>query len=103
MNKDATSYTFRHWTIRPDMLEALRDYVTYGRPLGWFLTKVLENNLVEALGAADDENLVTIPAFGAWLYNEAPSRCWGSAEKVAAWLAMHSAKRTEATQNGEQR
>jgi len=56
------------------------------RPVGDFLTAVLHNNLTEAVARADDENIKNLPAFVGYLYNEAPSLCWGSKERVAEWL-----------------
>ena len=82
-------YVYRDWIIRPDMLESLQAYVEKRRPVGDFLTAALENDLVRACSYADDDNLNNIPAFAAWLYNECPSRAWGSPEKVRAWLIPH--------------
>jgi hypothetical protein len=48
---------------------------------------VLENNLVEAFGRADETNAARMRDWATWLFNEAPSTCWGSPEKVQAWLA----------------
>jgi hypothetical protein len=52
---------------------------------GDFLTAVIENNLAEALGRADEDNRAAIFKIVSWWYNEAPSPCWGSPEKVKAW------------------
>jgi len=82
-------YVYRDWIIKPNMVEALQAYVEQGRPLGGFLTAVLENDLVRACGNADDDNVNNIPAFAAWLYNECPLSAWGSPEKVRAWLTAH--------------
>ena len=81
-----SSYRFRQWTIPARMMQALTRYVDDHCPVGDFLTAVLRNDLREACGRADEENLANLPAFVAYLYNEAPAACWGSAEKVAAWL-----------------
>lgn len=78
-------YTYRGFTLRSEMQEALDRYV--GRePVGNFLTAVLENNLQLAVGYADNDNLANLPAFVGYLYNELPADCWGSKEKMAAWL-----------------
>ncbi len=79
-------YTYRGYYIRPQMLAALLRYTEEHCKVGDFLTAVLENNLSEAVGRADDENLANLPAFVSYLYNEAPAPCWGSKEKVKAWL-----------------
>jgi hypothetical protein len=80
------AYSFRGMTIRPDMLAAIRRYVDDRIPPGDFLTAVICNDLKEACGRADDENMLVLPAYVAYFYNEAPSACWGSAQKMEAWL-----------------
>jgi len=79
-------YRFKEFYIPERMMRSIKAYI-YGRvPVGDFLTAVLENNLGEACHRADDENIKNLPAFVAYLYNNAPSTCWGSPEKVAEWL-----------------
>lgn len=70
------------------MRERARDYVERHQPVGHFLTAVLENNLVNAIGAADAENRAAIEDWALWLFNDIPSACWGSRAKVEAWLAL---------------
>ena len=43
--------------VRQDVIESINRFVTQGVPLGDFLTAVMENNLMEALGQADMGNL----------------------------------------------
>jgi len=81
-----TEYTFRGFTISEHMLYSLEQYIQYKQPVGDFLTAVLENNLSEAVAYADENNLKNLPAFVGYLYNEAPSHCWGSKERVKEWL-----------------
>ena len=52
---------------------------------------VLENNLTEALGRADDTNQRTIKEIVSFIYSCLPSNCWGSREKVEKWLAGEEA------------
>jgi hypothetical protein len=80
------TYFFREFRIRHDMLDAIRRYIDDRIPPGSFLTAVICNDLREAVGRADDDNLAHLPAFIGYFYNEAPSRCWGSEEKMQAWL-----------------
>lgn len=54
---------------------------------GHFLTAVLENDLFEAVGRADSENLEVLPHICAYVYNILPATCHGSKEKVQAYLA----------------
>ena len=80
------AYRFRGFEARTDMIEKLEEYVQHRVALGHFLTAVLENNLSEAVGRADEDNLKNLPAFVGYMYNEMPGGCWGSPEKVKAWL-----------------
>lgn len=81
-----TEYTFRGFTISEHMLYSLKQYIEHKQPVGDFLTAVLENDLSEAVARADENNLKNLPAFVGYLYNEAPSQCWGSKKKVEEWL-----------------
>lgn len=70
--------------------DPIRLYVETGRPCGGFLTAVMTNDLKGALGSADDQNLAALRDIVGWLYWEAPSPCWGSAEKHKLWKADHA-------------
>jgi hypothetical protein len=61
-------------------------YINHHTPVGSFLTAVLANDLREAVGRADSRNLPLLPLYVQYLYNEAPSACWGSLERVGQWL-----------------
>ena len=65
----------------------LANYVANHQSVGDFLTAVLENNLSGAVGRADEASWRGLGAVVSWLYNEPPSGCWGSPERVKAWLA----------------
>lgn len=69
-----------------DYKETLERYVQNKIPTGGFLKAVLENDLVEAFGQADDINKYRIGEIIKYIYNELPSLCWGSPEKVQNWL-----------------
>lgn len=69
------------------LVESLTLYIERGVPTGGFLNAVLCNDLREASGRADVFNKHRIFELVQWLYNEAPSPCWGSPENVEAWLA----------------
>lgn len=88
-----------YWLFDYDSLpniESLKRYVTEGVPVGGFLEAVISNDLKEACGRADDENIKVIPVYVSWLYNEAPSTCWGSKERYEAWLTIHHQLRERA-------
>ena len=76
------------------------EFVQYGQPLGDFLTAVLQNNLVEAIGRADEENQRDIVEIVGYLYWEIPSSCWGSPEKVAKWIAQGGLEGQKGVANG---
>ena len=62
-------------------------YVNYHIPTGDFLYAVLTNNLKESFARADDENIKNMFDIVKYCYNEIPSECWGSPEKVKNWLS----------------
>jgi len=84
MSEDA--YRFRDWYIPQRMISAIDRYVNQGIQPGHFLTGVICNDLKEAISRADDENMVNLPAYLGYFCNEVPSACWGSEEKMKAWL-----------------
>lgn len=61
-------------------------YVRKGVNPGHFLAAVLANNLMEAMGRADDESVGDLKAITMFIYNDVPSMCIGSKEEVNAWL-----------------
>lgn len=67
--------------------QSLDRYIQYHIPTGGFLEAVLSNDLKEAFGRADKENRIALFEIVKYCYNELPSDCWGSPEKVDAWLA----------------
>lgn len=68
-------------------IAAFDRYAEYGIPTGSFLRAVLENNLKEAFGMADRNNLINLSAVVGYCYNNLPSNIWGSPEKVKQHLA----------------
>ena len=79
---DAVNYDM----LPEHMQEPARAYVEEHQPVGDFLKAVLCNDLVNAFGRADGINKAAMAQWAQWLWNEAPSPCWGSLEKVRAWL-----------------
>lgn len=72
--------------IREDLYGALERYLNNGIMPRSFLTAVLENNLVEAVGRADHMNQPNLPNIVGYIYNHLPSNSWGSREKVQEYL-----------------
>ena len=79
-------YEFNQFYIPERMMPGIRLYVEHGLQPGSFLSAIIQNNLSEAVGRADTENLKNIPAFVAYFYNECPNDCWGSPEKMKSWM-----------------
>jgi hypothetical protein len=78
------------------MQDGAREYVEQGREPGGFLYAVLCDQLVEAFQRADMVNAAFLPGWIQWLLGEPPIACWGSPEKVAAWItARESAARAD--------
>ena len=93
MRRSARGFIFREFIIPEHMGEALDEYVALGRPVGDFLYAVLTNNLYDACARADMHNAPNLMAYVEWLYNHAPSQCYGSRDKVAAWFKKHQEDR----------
>jgi hypothetical protein len=73
-------------SIPKSTLEAILTHVKLGTGYtGHFVTAVLENNLVSAVGHADSHNSKALPEIVRFLYNNVPAGCWGSPEKVQEW------------------
>ena len=69
------------------MQDSVRLYIERGQPPGDFLRAVLENNLIEAFGHADEENERCMRVWARWLYMDVPSSAWGSRKTVNTWIA----------------
>jgi hypothetical protein len=94
-----TEETIMQMRICPlNIIESLDRYVNYGIPTGNFLRAVLENNLKEALGLADENNIFHLYGIVNFLYNKCPSLCWGSPEKVKFWLEMKEKERRDTSE-----
>ena len=74
--------------------ETIDEYVRIGRPVGGFVDSVLCNDLTGALARADICSMPAIPAICGYVYNECPSRCWGSREMVDAWMQEFADERS---------
>lgn len=65
---------------------SLDEYAKSGRPTGGFLRAVLENDLMKAAGKADEFSRIAFFDICSYIYNKMPLSCYGSPEKVEAWL-----------------
>lgn len=76
--------------IEPRFKEAIDRWVKDACPMGSFVNAVLENDLIQAIGRADEDALDNLKEIVKYLYNEVPAQCWGSKEKVSAWRKAKS-------------
>ena len=72
--------------IPEHMVGVVYSYIEHGTPPGGFLTAVLSNDLIGALGQGDDQNVASLPAWGRLLYTHFPSIAYGSAAAVEEWI-----------------
>ena len=77
-----------NWSLIPEHCrDGLREYIKRGRPTGSFLMAVLRNDLRATFECADDTNRAVVFDYIKFLYNDAPTWCWGSPAKVERWMA----------------
>ena len=81
-----TGYKFWEYEIPEYMMSGLERYITKHIEPGGFLMAVLQNDFNNACALADGWNAANLKAYMGYLNNVAPNACWGSPEKVKAWL-----------------
>lgn len=74
------------YVISDHMAGIIERYVEERLHPGDFLTAVICNDLAGAIGRADEENIKNLPAYVSYFRWEAPGKCWGSKQKMEAWL-----------------
>lgn len=72
--------------LPPSLRPGVEAYIEQGVLPGGFLQAVIRNDLSGAFGRADAGNLERIFDIVSFWYNEAPGACWGSREKMEAWV-----------------
>ena len=71
----------------PDyMAEPTRLYIEEGLQPGDFLFALFSNDFMGVMGRADETNRTMLREWSMFLFNEAPSPCYGSIELVKAWI-----------------
>src|SRR5215510_3068457 len=73
--------------IPAHMQVSLGAYLISGRPVGHFLTAVIENDLKGAVAHADEENQKAIVGYVKFLYNHAPMKAWGYKDATKEYRA----------------
>ena len=69
-----------------DAQESIDRYVEHGIECGGFLTCVLQNDLMGAMGRADDSSRENLFAICEYIYNDIPGNVHGSPEHVRRHL-----------------
>ena len=62
-------------------------YIEHGIRPGHFMTHLLANDFMAALGHADDINQANVVNWARFIYMHMPSSSHGSAHKVEQWIA----------------
>jgi len=75
------------------ILTGINRFALLHEPKGDFLTAVLRNDLREAFARADHLNQKVMFQIISYCHNQIPGVCWGSPERVKAWLEMPVEKR----------
>ena len=81
----AVKFDGQYAAFPSEVQNALSDYVTNGHAMGHFLTAVASNDLFQAIGYADEDNVRRLKLYVQWFYNVAPSGCHGSMANVRTW------------------
>ena len=75
--------------IPEHMRESIVAWILRGEPhpefMGSFMRAVLTNDLMGAFSSADEENASRMQRWVRFLYNHAPSECYGSLDRVKSW------------------
>jgi hypothetical protein len=69
------------------MREGMQQWIERGFATGHFLCAVLRNDLRGAIERADEENVRRLKDYVVYLYNYAPTGCWGSPARFDDWEA----------------
>lgn len=81
------------YMVPEHMRYAIVQWIEHAEPrpaaMGQFLRALLSNDLMGAFGHADYQNGRAMREWATYLYNFAPSPCFGSPEKVQAWYDAH--------------
>lgn len=74
------------YTVLPAHLhKGLEEYIERGRIPGDFLVAVISNNLMGAFSLADEISKEALNGIVQFMWNAAPSACWGSKELMTRW------------------
>jgi len=89
MNEQELRQSLDEYGVPDHMHGGITRYILQGIPPGDFLTAVICNDLMNALGRADDINREALFSFVNWFYNVAPTDCWKSKKNMQDWIEAH--------------
>lgn len=81
--------------LPPGCFESIELYVMEGISGGDFLNAVMENNLREAFGRADNAHRDALFEIVSYCYNNIPGECWGDKDRVIQWMHHQGMKGKE--------
>ena len=86
LSKDPADFSLYGERMTEPMCDVIRDYLNDRKLDDDFLEAIVCNDLKAACAKADDHNKRLLHVYVSYFFNFAPSSCWGSVEKVKAWL-----------------
>ena len=69
------------------MRDSMERYIQHGVEPGGFMFSILENDFVHAYQRADQTNKRALANYALFLFEYAPSECWGNRPRVQKWIA----------------
>ena len=83
--KENMEHGFKEFDIPAYMQGAIERYIMKGVIPGDFLVGVISNDLKKAVWHSDSTNSKLLRNYVMFFYNNAPSECWGSLNKIVLW------------------
>jgi len=84
--QEALTERMKRFNLPEQIRSGLLYYICFGVLHEGFLIAVLTNNLKDAINNANSINIKLLEEYIRFLYSEAPNDCYGSVEKVNAWI-----------------
>lgn len=100
--RDYSNIHLKYPGIPAYMWDGVDRYVNHGILSGGFLTALFENDLMSAFARADLQNQAAMAEWAKFIYNDAPSSCWGSREVVDRYSEEQRDRITQLRRETEQ-
>lgn len=68
--------------------DSMANYILHGVPQGDFFSAVIGDSLMSAAAYADSTNKPLLHLYAQFLFNRAPSGCFGSNERREQWIDL---------------